>query len=167
MPESLEVERVPLMFKGVFDMHSIYEAIMNWNKKYGCRVFETLYKDKISGPGVREIDIFIDGFVKMNEWLKWETKVILRGWDIKEVKQTNAQGVPLVQGRMEIIIMSKLVRDYQQTYGGTSYARYLGKLLHTLWSKGTLSDKYGEAIVKQFELQNECRRILGIETHQG
>ncbi len=155
---------VPLLFKGTFDFHAIYRASINWMKKYECRVYEPLYKDKISGPGITEKEIKLLGDVKFDEYLKWTANVTIKVWDAKILPQKGPSGHNLIQGRIDISIKGELTADYQKTFEGAGLAANLGKIINKLFSRGSASQKIGESYVRIYELQDTCKQILGIES---
>jgi hypothetical protein len=156
--------KVPLLYKGVFDFHAIYHAVIDWFALHECWVYEELYKDKVSGPDITEKEIKIYGEVRIDEFVMWNATVAIRVWDAKITEQRGPSGHKMIQGRLEVLVTGEIITDYQEAFAGDGLATHVRKLVNKLTSRGTVSVLFGQFYGRAYSLQETCKRILNIPT---
>lgn len=162
MAKKINLQSYPMRFSGVFDLAGLYQCAKAWYPSVNMGVnWEKLYKDKVSGPGIREIEIQMQGFVKLDRYRKWDVDINFRTWDTKFIQ---VDGREVCQGRIEIRIEGKLELDYENMYSKkvSNFEKSLGKLLEYFVKK----DK--DFVIKKkcekdmLQLQNQFKKILQI-----
>ncbi len=125
MAEPIDLQPFVMRFSGIFDLHTLYQTGKAWYPSVNMGVnWEKLYKDKVSGPGIRELEIGLQGFVKLDRYRKWTVDITYKTWDTKFIQ---VDGRDVCQGRIELKIEGKLILDY-----GDMYKKKNGKLKHLL-----------------------------------
>jgi hypothetical protein len=164
---TMNADKVPLLYKGAFDFHAIYHAVLDWFAMHECWVYEELYKDKVSGPDITEKDIKLFGEVRIDEFVMWNCTINIRVWDAKILDQRGPSGHKLIQGRLEVLINGQIITDYQQAFEGDGLATAFRKIVNKLTSRGTVSTLFGQYYGRTYMLQGTCKKILGMSTATG
>ncbi len=161
MAESTKFKTIPLRYSGVFDLSGLYYATKAWyTSVYATVNWEKLYKDKVSGPGVREVEINMVGFVKWDRYRRWVIEVSFKSWDIKEVV---VDGKSVVQGRIEIKIDGQIDYDYADMYtknAKSKFVKLLGKILQRVVKKDKDFAIKSKCEKEMMQLQTQFKKIL-------
>ena len=162
MSEKVKFETIPLRYSGIFDFQSLYTASKSWFGSVNAISFESLYKDKVSGPSIREVEIKTLGFVKWDRYRKWNIEINFRTWDMKEIV---VDGKNIVQGRIEIKIDGDIEYDYADMYTKRAKSKLL-KTLGQIFSRVMKNDKdftiKSSCEKEMYRLQTQFKQILKI-----
>ena len=164
MATKIELETFAFRYSGVFDFESLYRTAKAWFPSVNMNVnWEKLYKDKVSAPGgLREIEINLQGYVKLDRYRKWNGNVVFKTWDTKE---TIVDGKRTFQGRIEVRVGGEILLDYVDMYTKrtqSNFVKFLGRLLYHFTRKDAdfVTKKKCEA--EMYALQSKLRKILGM-----
>ncbi len=164
MATKIDLQPFAMRFSGVFDFETLYQTAKAWYPSVNMGVnWEKAYKDKVSGPGVREVEITLMGYVKLDRYRKWTVQLDFKTWDLKEIQ---VDGRKMCQGRIEMKINGTLELDFADMYGkhATKFEKLLNKLLYHF------SKKDEDFVIKRkcekemSDLQVKYRQILQIPT---
>ncbi|MFT4312478.1 MAG: hypothetical protein ACMXYF_04580 [Candidatus Woesearchaeota archaeon] len=162
MPKD-DIGFAPLRYRGLCDLEKIYRTTVKWMKQNNFKVFQNSYKDKVSGPGVSEIEIKFESKLKVDEYHRCLFKFVLKTWDTQKVQTED--GKMLYNGRIDINIKGSIETDWQGAYDGKTTLRDLmGKVVYNL--KKNDPDQYYEDWFREriYELQEQIKQIIGIQT---
>jgi hypothetical protein len=162
MAETVKFEPIVLRYSGVFDFEALYRAGKNWyTSVYATVNWETLYKDKVTGPGTHEVEIKLEGYIKWDRYRRWTIKIGYKTWDIKDVV---IDGKKFSSGRLQLTIDGYIMYDYDNMYGNknSKFVKTLGKIYWHLMKKDEDFAVKKKCEKEMYRLQNEFNKILNI-----
>lgn len=143
MPESEEVYKSKLKYKGYFNFKDFYAFCYDWiTEEFGMSVTETEYGEKISGP-TKEVAFKWTCEKKVTDYFKFEIKLEFRVLQLSEV-EINKGGVKTKTNSGDLTIKAKgtLIRDYDGKFETSGRM----KLWRGIYEKWIISQR-----VTQFE----------------
>lgn len=166
MVKKIELQPFAMRFSGVFDLETIYQTAKAWYPSVNMGVnWEKTYKDKVSGPGVREVEITLNGYVKLDRYRKWFVAIDFKTWDLKEIQ---VDGRKMCQGRIDMKINGHLELDFEDMYSKKKHASKFAMMLGKLMDHFSKRDE--DFVIKRkceqemSNLQVKFRQILQIPT---
>jgi hypothetical protein len=109
-----------LKFKGIMDYPGLFKVIRRWYVDQGYEFHQDTLKHKLPSPAGYAQEIKISGWKKVNEYSKFNIKIYMHVFDIKEVevvkegKKTKLQHV-----RLQMEITPSVDVDYASRFGGS------------------------------------------------
>ncbi len=171
MGHVVKYEPIPLRYSGYYDFQALYDASYAYLRGHQCKIFEKLYKDKVSGNGVREVTIKLYGEAKRDEYRRQVFEIELRCWDHCE---RVVEGKKMCHGRLMITLTGRMDLDYGDMYTGKQrngvsegMKSFLGKIgLINYYAEKVDKDYTQEKVMRDdlVAFQTQCKRILGMQS---
>ncbi|MFT4312982.1 MAG: hypothetical protein ACMXYA_01105 [Candidatus Woesearchaeota archaeon] len=153
----------PLRYRGVFDYDGLYAFMKNWCLKRKIRIFESPFKWKASGPGMTEIEAFIKGETKLDEYQKFEIEIMWKAVDMKFFHDEKSQK-KMSQGRIHIQLSGTITSDYQNIFGKTPLSKTMGDIINHVLKKDTTKNHLEHFRVELEDFHNEMRQFFHQDT---
>lgn len=109
---------VSLRYVGIFDYYGVYSTLVSWLQDNNFGVHFPEYKDKPSGPGMRERTYKLMGEKKVDEYYKWIVNIEVQCFDGSQVMIDYPGGrrVPMHRAKLFIKIMGEVDEDHQNLF---------------------------------------------------
>lgn len=133
---------IQLHEKATFDFHKLYKFMQEWlvSKKYEFYEKENTHKDTRSGT---EIIMQFVGEREIDDYVKYEIKVLMRIYDMEKVTVETKEGKKkLDMGMMYINIKATAIIDYMGIWGKTKFNRFLGYMYNNYIIKRKINERY-------------------------
>jgi len=118
---------ITLRYNGVFDFDALYAEVHEWAKRNGYMWHESSFKHKVPGAEGAEQELAWQLTTNVTEFIKYEITFTIHMWEVKDVPMEGHKK-PLMRARLYIIINGIIEHDWQKKFGGTPFAKLLGKL---------------------------------------
>ena len=157
-----------IRYTGVYDMHGLYNVMIEWLKARRYWVMESAYKHKPGSEFGRENEISIDAEQKMTEYVQSEIRIYFHLWDIQRVEVIErGRKKVLTKARMEIWFSGTLILDYNNHWEHSKFK----KMLHDLYFRyvtggpdGWMGSLYGDTLYYRIgKLHNLVKDFLNME----
>ncbi|MBW3015627.1 hypothetical protein KY330_04355 [Candidatus Woesearchaeota archaeon] len=119
-------QNMPIIrFKGIFDFDGLYKLMVKWFQDRLYIFQEPTYKDKAGSDG-REVEISWESEKKISDFYEYHITVDFHLWDMQPVEVIlEGEKRILTKARMEIVIKSYVVADYQNRWERTAFTSAL------------------------------------------
>lgn len=125
-----EIEVGVIRYHGLFDWEGLYYSIADWYKRYRFYLIEEMYKHKVPTPLGAEQELHWYGTVDLTEFVQFRVDTYFHLWEMTEVEVVrNGKKKLLTNARLEIIVKSTLILDWQKKFEKNRFTR----ALRTLW----------------------------------
>jgi hypothetical protein len=156
---------VRLKYRGIFDFAGLYKMIANWFMDKAYYLDEPLYKHKVPFPSGAEQEIKLQGWKKVDEYLRYNIKIFIHAYDMRDVEVVKeGQVKKLTYARMFIEIDGWLDFDYQGRFDTpfTLYVRdYMNKMFY--W-RDLIAIWWDRIYYEVFKLHQCIKEYLEFET---
>jgi len=151
--------------KGLMNFPKVIETIREWLQNEDFTVDETKHKVKKDSAG-SEYELEFSGDRKINEYVKYSFKVVIRAWGVKQVEITKeGQKTKTYDGRVHIDVIPSYELDWQKRFGGNKFIQSLQKFYETYIIYRDINDQWeDDLLLKSVELVRAVREVLG---HEG
>jgi hypothetical protein len=165
MGEKIDIHKTgPLTYSGYYDWPGLYSTIIGWAKKERLKVFETLYKDKIS-KGFTEREIEFTFLRKVDRMNKYIYKVAIKIWDAQKVEVTqNGEVKKIERGRLRVLIEGSIDRDHQGLFEKGVFWLTIRNIFYRMRHWQWLFEHADTVQTKVYELQKVIKEQLGMDT---
>jgi len=154
-----------IRYNGLFDFDGLYQLMTDWCKNYGYLWREKFYKHKIPSAKGAEQEMSWILEKEVTEYIEYIFDIYIHVWELSEVEVSSGLGKkPLSSGRIEIIIRPILGWDWQKKFGGSRFAKWLGKTYEKIYSKD-LESHWGDQLhYRALNLQNLIKKFLDMQS---
>tara|TARA_Y100000310_G_scaffold345693_1_gene468352 strand:+ start:5420 stop:5920 length:501 start_codon:yes stop_codon:yes gene_type:complete len=134
--DKIGVEKVK--WNGVFDFKELYQFVYRWLDEEGYDIAEEKYQESVKGDA-KDIEIEWVAEKELSDYFKIELKLswIVLGLKSVEVEK-DGKRFGSNKGGLEIKIVGALIRDYQNKWDSSSFARFLRGVYDKYIIEGTL-----------------------------
>lgn len=152
-------------YSGYFEWPGVYDFISGWLIKNQLKLYEKVYKDKLSKDGFTEREMTIVGEKTVDRMNKYQMTVIIKMWDCQDVEVTK-DGITqkLCRGRFRVRIGAKILRDYQNLFNKNDFWIKMWGVYDKLMTYNFGFDHYDYWFTKSHDLHQALRDYLKTET---
>jgi hypothetical protein len=154
-------------YKGIMDLEGLYRLIIRWLQSRSYEFHEKTYKHKPCSGGVgKEQEWKMEAWKKVNDYIRYWFDIYSHVWDMLEVDVIkDGQKVKMIDGRIRILIKTKLDRDWQGRWDKTRTMKRLRGFYDKYVTYKDATGPWGDMLhYKIVKLQNEIKMFLGMET---
>ncbi|MFH1072867.1 MAG: hypothetical protein V1743_05550 [Nanoarchaeota archaeon] len=167
LPDKVEVVSGALVkYKGLFDFTGLYQMMRGWFEKNRFEFHEKLYKDKYFSPFGSETEIDWLAERKVSEYVKYEIKVFIHTWDMKEIEVVeNGQKKKMTRARMTITLGGNVYLDYGGIFDKKKgrFVNLLGNILKKARRREIEIQYLAPLEDNVFMLQTEIKKYLNMQ----
>jgi hypothetical protein len=151
---------VYIKHKGLFDQQKLIQRLQGWYGEYKYDFQMPKYKAKPD-----EFEVEAEGSRKINEYVKFTLKVVVKAWEVKEVEVVkDGETRKMNQGRLAIEVNPEYELDYGKRFGGNKFLQALQDFYHNYIMKRTIEEVWeGELWMHQNAMIRAIREVLGQE----
>jgi hypothetical protein len=168
MPEKETIFNETFKFQGIFSFKDFYKFCYDWLvQETDMTVQEKKYIEKVKGDE-KEIDIEWNGWTKLTDYFKFDSKVEYKILFLKDIEVTDENGkkIKTNSGRVEMKIKGILVRDWQGKFEHNA----LQKMMRAIYEKWMIRPRIDEFEEKIFgdmgDFTEQAKAYLAIEGKQ-
>ena len=146
--------------KGYFDISKLLQSIRKWFLDRDYDFHFTKHKFKIPSPAGVEQEIELHGERKINEYVKFNIKLFMRFFDLKEVELVKeGQKIKTNSGRVAIEISASMIFDYENRFGGSKFVQAAQDFYHKFVIKRTIEEEWEDQLfMKMIDLMKLMRK---------
>ncbi len=165
MSEPIPLSPITIKFHGLFDYDLLYATVVDWAKNYGYMWHEKTYKHKVPSPLGAEQELDWDIEKKVTEYIKYTIRFKVHIFDLTEIEvDQNGKKKNLANGRLYIKINGIIEADYENIFGSSKFAKFLGKWYLRLWAKN-FENYYVDGLwYRMWNLQALLKKVLDMQT---
>lgn len=157
MSDDIPVSQFEVRYEGLFDFDYFYKEAVAWIKRHGYTFDETIHKFKPP-----ELELNWKNERKDTGYRRTDLGVYIHIWQYKEVVvKVKGKEKKMVNGRIMIMLNSKMVLDYNNIYEKNPFLKTMRNFLHRfiLFYKIFLID-YDKVHFELVDLQTFLRGLL-------
>ncbi len=154
-----------LRFNGVFDYDELCRMILRWLHDRHYEVTEGTHKHKMSCPHGFEIERKIAGYVKVNEFIKYEVTFALHLWDAHKVDVVkDGKKIKSWKARIEITSSMAVIVDYQNRWDTPFKLKLLRFFSEYIIKKDLLINHIDPLWYKVYGFHQNIQKFLGMSS---
>ncbi len=149
------------VFKGLFDLKTLYQSMYLWFDQNKYDFYEKLYKEK---PPELEIEWFAEK--KETDFVKFNIHVNFHFWDLQRGVKAVKKGkeTSLANARFKIMIWGEVEIDYQGRWEGSFFKEKVLNFIVNHVMKQDIDFKYVDKLYYQVEeLTNLLKKKIEVE----
>jgi len=152
-------------YNGLFDLDSLYAAIVDWCKNYGFMWTEATYKHKVPNPYGAEQEWIWVADKKVNPYTKYTLVIFGHGWDLNDVEITkNNKKKVLSNGRLEIKMIGVMELDWQNKFAGSKWRKVMGKWYYSVMRRDIEGTYMDTMYYRMWNLQAVIKKHFDMQT---
>lgn len=151
--------------KGLMNFPKVIESVRSWLVDEGYTVDEAKHKVK-KDPAGSEYEIEFAADRKINEYVKYYFKVVIRAWGVRTVEITKeGQKTKTFDGRVHVEVFPQYELDWQGRFGGSKFLQGLQDFYHKYIIYRDINDEWEDnLLLKSVQLIRSIREVFG---HEG
>lgn len=155
-----------LKINGIFDFDGLYKVMHDWFVDMKYYFEEVLYKHKVPSAAGAEEHIKWEGWRKVDEYAKFNIKVYIILWDMKEIEVIKGgQKKKLTKARLKIEFDGNVEVDYAKRFQKSFFLKKLFDFYNEYVLKKRISTVYEDQLYYRIlKLYTVAKEYLELET---
>lgn len=154
-----------LRYYGVFDYDKLCRKILGWLHNRHYEVTEGTHKHKMGCPHGFEIERKISGYVKVNQFIKYNVVFEMHLWDAHQVDVVkDGKKIKLWKARIEIKSSMSIEMDYQNKWNTPFKKKLLRFFAEYVIKKDMLINHIDPLWWKVYGFHQELQEFIGMSS---
>jgi len=164
MPEKETIFSSSIKYDGIFSFRDFYTFCYQWLIEETEQLMaEKKYKEKLAGD-VKELDIEWEGFRKLTDYFKFDTKIKFEVRKLQEVEIVqNGKKIKTNKGDVKLEVKGILVRDYKGKFETSAWRKFL-RGIYERWVIPSRIDQFEDKVIGDCnEFLTQAKAYLDLE----
>ena len=159
--------RITVRYTGLFDLDSLFAAVVSWAKNQGYMWHEKTFKHKVPSPRGSEQEFTWVLTKKVTDYVSFQIVLTGNVWDLKVVEvEVDGKKKKLSSARLYIWIDCKILTDWQKRFAkGGKFTQWMGRKYEDWILEKTISSKYYDIVwYRAWDLQALLKKYFDMQT---
>ena len=156
------VEELKLDYEGLLEVAELYKLVDRWFKDKGYDKVELKNLEQVTPEG-RYIELDLKPYKTMTDYVKYEIRIRMRGYNIKDVDiEREGKKHKMQQGKILMILDAWFVTDHMKRWESNPYWFFLRTVFDKFVYRGPLARMEAGLLDDVSQLQIKMKSFLNL-----